>query len=197
MGKSYVSEITIGKYTEPPVATSPAKTFNLVGDVLARLSYDSKTNEFTIYVKPTADVVAGRPQPIKVGLSAQQCAERVGIIDGTIVNFTNQINVVLPQNFGNWAARLVVLKDNFNAAVAAQNGLATANLGTQIAAVQSKLKGLSNSRKSMINRLPSMRFKSAYLKSLAANVDDLKHLDIRYRIYQKVGDENKLIIDGW
>ena len=197
MGKSYVSEITIGKYTAPPVANSPAKTFNLVGDVLARLSYDSKTNEFTIYVKPTADVVAGQPQPIKVGLSAQQCAERAGIIDGTIVNFTNQINVVLPQNFGNGAARLVVLKDNFNAAVAAQNGLATANLGTQIAAVQSKLKGLSNSRKSMINRLPSMRFKSAYLKSLAANVDDLKHLDIRYRIYQKVGDENKLIIDGW
>jgi hypothetical protein len=160
------------------------------------LSYDAGKKEFNIYVKPSTDVVAGKPDPFEIGLSAQQCEERVKKIQETILRINQEIPVHA-NNIFRLQADYKVLQGNFQAAVDASDVVTATQMGQQMSIVEVQCKGQINSQKIKFNRLRSLPFKLAYLESLTLNLANLTHLDIRYRIYQKMADKNVLIIDGW
>ena len=200
INKGFNAEIMLGQHVQPAAGKTPAKIFNLVGDVLVRLSYDAKKQEFRIYVKPTADVGAGKQNSTEVGLSAQQSEKRVVELQRTIVRTTQEINALHPANM----AQLLALHQQLERqrAVAANSNtvpgaLLAANLAAQMNQVEAKHKVQSSLQTSKRNRLPAFHFNLAYLESLTLNLANLKHLDIRYRIYRKMDDKNVLIIDGW
>jgi hypothetical protein len=196
LSKSFEAEIMLGQHIKPAVGQIPVIPLNLVGDVLTRLSYDAVKKEFKIYVKPSTDVVAGKPNSTEVNLSAQKCAERRVTIEQTIRKFELEIPMHAI-NIVNLNANHLNLQGQYQAAVNAKDPVRAAQIGAEMAKVGTQLKGQISNQKIKLSRLPSFRFTSTYLASLARKLGDLKHLDIRYRIYQKVDDKDVLIIDGW
>ena len=196
VNKSFEAEIMLGKHVTPAVGKIPANTLKLVGDVLTRLSYDAVKKEFRIYVKPSTDVIAGRPDAFKIGLSAQQCIERKANIEATIGKFENEIPMLVI-NKNALGKELVVLQKALVAAGNAKNARQVAQIGADMARFRVQWQGQVNNQRSKIQQLVALRYNLEYLTSLARNLGELKYLDIRYRIYQKVDDRNVLIIDGW
>jgi formylglycine-generating enzyme required for sulfatase activity len=196
VSKSFEAEIMLGQHVTAAMGNIPANALDLIGDVLTRLSYDAVKKEFKIYVKPSTDVVAGKADPFEIALSVQKCEERVKKIQDLIVSLKLEIPVH-QNNIINLKAVHAELQGNFQAAVNSKDAVKAAQIGAEMAKVEVQFKGQINNQKIKFSRLKSLPFKLAYLASLARNLDELKHLDIRYRIYQKVDDKDALIIDGW
>ncbi|MBT4692155.1 MAG: formylglycine-generating enzyme family protein [Planctomycetaceae bacterium] len=197
INKDFNAKIMLGEHIQPSVGNSPARKFKLVGNVLVRLSYDAKKQEFRIYVKPTADVGAGKINSTQVGLSAPQSEKRIEELQRTILKTTQEYDIVHPANWQRLKKRYQQLEDQRANAAAANNLQLAANIATEMNNVGAQLKVQLNLMTSKRNRLPAFHFNLAYLKSLTLKLANLKYLDIRYRIFQKIDDKHVLIIDGW
>jgi formylglycine-generating enzyme required for sulfatase activity len=196
VSKSFEAEIMLGQHVTAAMGNIPANALDLIGDVLTRLSYDAVKKEFKIYVKPSTDVVAGKADPFEIALSVQKCEERVKKIQDLIVRLKLEIPVH-ENNIINLRAFHAKLQGDFQSAVNSKDAVKATQIGAEMAMVEVQFKGQINNQKIKFSRLKSLPFKLAYLASLTRNLDELKHLDIRYRIYQKVDDKDALIIDGW
>jgi formylglycine-generating enzyme required for sulfatase activity len=195
INQAFNAEILLGQHVTPAAGRIPANSLDLIGDVLVRLSYDPDEKQFNIYVKPKTDVVAGKPDPIALDLSAQKCAERRMTIQQTINRFQLEIPIHR-NNVLNLQAELVNKRNDYQSAVRAKDSGSATQIANQMSALDVQRKGQLSNLTSKSNRLPGLLFNLKYLDSLTRDLDDLKHLDIRYKIYQNVDGQKKLIIDG-
>ena len=177
-------------------STSANTSFDLAADVIARMTYDEKQDAFIVFVKPSADVIKGRAGATKIVLSVEQCEKRVAATEGTIQQFTQQIERILPDQIAALERAHGVANSNRLSAFNTNNFQAAGAYATQMNALEVKWKGLINQIKSKRNRIPALKVDQAYLRQISVHLQDLDTITVQYQIFSKVGGNQELILDA-
>lgn len=170
--------------------------FDLAADVTTRVTFDDKKREFTLFVKPSIDVIRGRAGATKIPMSVEKCEERVVATQQTIELFTQQIERTLPQQIAALEVAHNTANLNKQAAFNSKNFQAAGAYATQMNTLEVKWKGLTNQIKSKRNRIPALKIDQAYLNEIATYLEDLDTITVEYKIFSKIGENRELILDA-
>jgi len=196
--------IIVGKELKFELRFAPAspkdsvtnRQFDLAGDVTTRITFDDEKKEFTLFIKPSIDVIRGRAGATKIPMSVEQCEKRVVATQQTIELFTQQIEQTLPQQISALESAHDTANRNRQSAFNAKNFQAAGVFSTQMNTLEVKWKGLTNQIKSKRSRIPALKIDQAYLNEIAIYLSDLDAITVKYRIFSKIGENKELILDA-
>jgi hypothetical protein len=191
--------VALGKTVKYVIRLAPKPDdetmFDLAADVEARMTYDAAKKEFVVYVKPSVAVIRGRAGADQLPLSIKQCLDRVALIQQTIQRFKQNIKNA-PAQIRAIAANHARTKALLQAAVGAMQFGAANLLGVQVNQIEIQWKAATRQLKGKINRIPAMQIDLSYLDEIANTLQGMKTITVQYRIFSKIGESKKLILDG-